>query len=264
MSFYLLKEHLQEVATGICGKMSIVLEIENLQISINGDDPFPSASLIKIPIMMEAFRQAQIGMLDLDETYRVPSEAPVGGMGVIQHLRPEIELSIHDLITLMIIVSDNTATNLLIDLVGMEAVNKLSSDLGCNQTLLARKMMDVTAQKNGKDNWTSAYDIVKFLKEIDQGKLLTSKQRTNALKTLRQQQFHSKLPALISESFSEETYVAHKTGELPGTEHDAGIIQANGKRAYIAVLTTDLDNNITGQKAIAQIGKLVFDHIMEK
>lgn len=264
MNFNQLEATIRQAASSVEGKAGIAVDTAEGQIHIHADEPFPSASLIKIPILLEAYRQAQEGRLDLHQPYAVPSGEHVGGTGVIHQLSDALRLSLQDLMALMIIVSDNTATNMIIDLIGMGTVNKLSDGLGCGATVLGRKMLDFQAKRNGKDNFTSARDMIIFLKEIVDGSTLKQEAKDAALRLLRNQQFNAKLPARIIGGFSlDKPVLAHKTGELPGTEHDAGILQVNGKTAYIAVLTTDLVDNLPAQQVISTIGKAVFDYLNE-
>ncbi len=261
MDWQRLREDVERMVAKVDGKVSVAIETDKGHILINANDPLPSASLIKVPIMIEAYRQVQEGKLNLASEYSLLPEDRVGGMGVVSHLSPELRLTLKDFISLMIIISDNTATNAVIRNVGIHTVNQLATDLNCGQTVLARMMMDHEAVKLGKDNITSANDIVRFLKEIVEGSILNEENKKAAYNTLLNQQFNTKLPALITGGFSLNATLAHKTGELPGTEHDAGIFHINGKHAYVAVLTTELSDNASGQRIIAQVGKLVFDYL---
>ncbi|MFM1655350.1 serine hydrolase [Brevibacillus sp. B_LB10_24] len=257
-----LERSIRELAGSLRGKASVFIETEEGTIQLAANEPFPAASLIKIPIMLAAYRQAQLGLLDLSKKHLIPESMRVGGMGVIAHLSAELSLSLQDLIALMMMVSDNTATNMVIDQVGIDAVNRLAVDLQCYQTVLGRRMMDWEAAKAGKDNLTSAANAVRFLQEITSGKILNEAGKKAAYHTLLHQQFQTKLPALVTGSRFRDVVIAHKTGELPGTEHDAGIISIHGRRAYVAVLTTGLEDNADGRRFIANIGKRVADYLL--
>jgi beta-lactamase class A len=252
---------IEKLLQPIHGKVSVMIETEEGQFGFQENECFPSASLIKIPIMIEAYRQAQEELLKLSKKVSIPTTMRVGGMGVTSYLSDTLEICLEDLISLMIMISDNTATNMIIEEIGMDSVNRLAEGLHCYQTRLERKMMDFEAIKIGKDNYTSASDMIQFLKEIVEGQTLLEKGKKAAYRTLLHQQFRTKLPYFIKEHLSFGSTIAHKTGELPGTEHDAGIFNVNGKQAYIAVLTTELDDQQTGQRIISQIGKLLFDYL---
>lgn len=256
-----LREQLAHLVDGCTGTVSVAIETDRDSIRLNADAPLPSASLIKVPIMLEAYRQARNGTLHLSQKYTVPPHLRVGGTGVISRLSEDASYTLQDLIALMIMVSDNAATNILIELVGMDSVNRLAAELNCRQTVLGRKMMDFEAARNGRDNYTSAADMIAFLREITSGQLLADDEKNAAYQTMLNQQFRGKLPAYLSGDLPLEPLLAHKTGELPGTEHDAGILSVAGSHAYIAVLTTGLADNATGRHLIAQIGKLVYNHL---
>lgn len=254
-----LERTIQELAASVDGRAAVFIEWEEGHVYLNEQEAFPSASLIKIPIMIEALRQAQEGKSDLDAKAGISSKERVGGMGVLAHLSPSIQISLGDLVSLMISISDNTATNLVINEVTMEAVNQLAAGLGCQQTVLARKMMDTEAVKQGRDNYTSARDIGLFLKEIVTGNTLDSVRKEAAFQMMRQQQFHTKLPAHFINQMPPDCLFAHKTGELTGIEHDAGILKMKDEYVYMAVLTSGLSDSAAGREFIAQVGKAVFD-----
>ena len=110
--------------------------------SVRPDIIYPSASMIKVPILFEILRQAATGTLCLQETLVPSVSCRVGGAGILKELNPSLQLNIRDLCVLMISLSDNTATNTLIERIGMTAVNQTMSDLGLAHTRLQRRMMD--------------------------------------------------------------------------------------------------------------------------
>jgi beta-lactamase class A len=164
-----------------------------------------------------------------------------GGSGVVQALAGLVSLTIGDLLTLMVIVSDNAATNIIIELLGMDRINAFCIEQGLGGTVLRRRMMDTEAASQGLENTTTALDQAKLLDAVADGALLAEPLRTFALQALAAQQFTDALPSLLPDSVQ----VAHKTGELPGVRHDVGIITAaNGRRAVVSVLVTGLDGGL--------------------
>ena len=157
----------------------------------------------------------------------------VSGFGILKDLEPGLALTWKDLAVLMITVSDNTAANWLIDFLGMDAVNREIRTLGLSETELNRKMMDAAAKERGLENKTSAADMERMYEAIRND--ADSEEMTDIL---RRQQCNNKLPVF----FGEHSGFAHKTGDLPGTEHDAGILYVKGQACFIAVLTKDLDD----------------------
>lgn len=256
-----LRKQIEGIIEQSIGNVSIVVEInEETIISKNSEREMSSASLIKIPVIIAAYRQAELGKIDLEEKIVVKPDHKVGGAGVIQYLTEGTLLSVKDLLTLMIIVSDNTATNMMIDLIGQETINQFNKLLGCKHTKLERRLMDYVARDKGLDNVTSASDMVKFLKEIAENRFLTSKSSHEILNILTGQQFQDKLPAMMD---LDHVFVANKTGEIPGVEHDVAIIRHNDDQVLITVLIDQLNNQFEGKQVIARIGKAVYDYLIQ-
>jgi beta-lactamase class A len=245
-----LEQRLADILRQCPGNASLAVEYGEAAIHVNSGRKYPAASLIKIPIMMEAFFQAEEGALDLNRQVRISEIEKAGGAGVIQSLSAEASLSLLDCITLMIIVSDNSAANLLIKLLGKKNINDRMHGLGLQTTVLGRKMMDFEAAAKGIENFTTAADMVKCLRAIKDGKLFTEKNRSKMLDIMEAQQFREKLPAIASK----ELKIANKTGELPGIEHDCAIFTAGQDALYAAVLIDGLTRPEEGNHAIRLIG----------
>jgi beta-lactamase class A len=204
---------------------------------ISADEAVSAASTIKVPILAAALDEVDAGRLDLGQLIAIPSQR-TGGSGVLHALPSLRTLTLADLLTLMIIVSDNTATNVVIDLIGMERVNQFCADAGLKGTVLRRKMMDADAMRLGLENTTTAHDQAMLLDAIAWRNLLPAPLRAFALQALERQQFNDGLPSLLPD----DVIVAHKTGELPGIRHDVGIITGtNGRQAVVAVLVSGID-----------------------
>lgn len=253
-----LNNRVNNIISRQTGDYGYWIETSEGYIEHNGDLSFPAASLIKLPIMIEAFVQAQQNALDLSSRIQVKEEEKAGGAGIIQLLSAGATLTWMDILTLMVVVSDNTAANLLIDRLGMAEINERLTEIGCNQTVLERKLMDFEAIKRWKNNITTARDVGTLLKVIDQGSILSEKNRETVLNILQNQQFRYKLPAYMDE---EKIIIANKTGELDGVEHDAGIFTFQRKKVMACVLTKNLTSEAEGREAIALIGKEIFDYI---
>ncbi|WP_226674550.1 serine hydrolase [Rossellomorea aquimaris] len=254
-----LEQNIRDVVMYSNGRVSVAVELPTQFIQINGHQSYPAASLIKLPILMEGFRQAEEGKISLLDKVSIPIEGRVGGAGVLASLSEEISLNIEDLLTLMIIVSDNTASNFLIDRLGSSAIQGLCDSLNLKQTKLLRKFMDFQAIEQGYNNHTSAMDILTCLKLIDKSPNYSLNSRGKMLNILHHQQFKDKLPSLMD---LEMVFVANKTGELPGVEHDCGILRYGNKHAYIAVLIDKLEDNESGKGTIAKVGKLIYDFLI--
>ena len=259
-----LQIQLEQIAAKLQGTLSLYIEVGDESFVVGPQHKFSAASLIKVPVLMAAFQRAQKGELDLQRPVIVPEKEKVGGSGVLSRLSPGLALPLIDLLTLMIIVSDNTATNICIDEVGLGEINALMESAGCTETVLGRRLMDYEARKAGRDNFATARDMVKLFRELWEGKLLTPENREKALAILSEQQFRDKLPRLIPAIEAGDAIFAHKTGELSGVEHDAGILVRDGKPAFIAALTSDLQCSSKGREALGEIGRAVWEYMNHK
>ena len=164
------------------------------------------------------------------------------------------------MLELMIIVSDNTATNVLLDKLHIDKVNALIQSIGCTETIVERRLMDREGQAAGLDNYTSAKDMVLLLKSINENNDLFNRQsQLHMLDILGNQQFTYKLPLYGEEKDGVRFF--HKTGELEGVEHDAAVMKANGRTIYAAVLAENMYPNAEGQRLISEIGRLLIAYI---
>jgi beta-lactamase class A len=203
------------------------------RVGVNEELVFESASLIKVLILVEVLRQADSGGISLSQEIEIKGEDVVDYSEMIQKGSARRTFSVGQLAEGMITVSDNTATNLLIDLVGMERVNSLAQDLHLARTCLRRKMMDFESRARGVSNLTSATDMVTLLREVWRGRFLSAGSRSLALAILEKQESNSHIPAALPPGIR----VAHKTGELEDIEHDAGIVILPGRAFALAILT---------------------------
>ncbi|MGB9905971.1 MAG: serine hydrolase [Candidatus Saccharicenans sp.] len=225
-------------------------------IFINENEVFPQASSIKIAILMEVLKQAEENRLRLDDFIELKPESKVGGGPILNYLgKPSLRLSVHDLCVLMIVLSDNTATNLLIDLVGLEAVNRRLQTLGLNQTRLRRKMMDLKAAEEGRENISTPKEMLTLLEKIWQGKVLAAEKRQLFFDFLS-------LPkdSPLQQAVPEGVTVADKPGELEAVRCDSGLVFLKKQPYIICVMTTYLSPREDGNAVIKKIGRLVYDH----
>ena len=222
-------------------------------ISIRADEVFPAASLAKLPIAIELMRRADMGQFDLRERFDVADEPRVGGAGVLDFLDRDTRLTLADLCTLMLIVSDNTAANFILDLVGMGEVNETMSRLNLKHTKLARRFMDAAARASGRDNLTSAADMLTLISLI-RGNALPGGRRLREM--LAAQQSFSEL----TEGWLPPTAtLAHKDGTLEGVVHDAGIVSGPGGVAMYCVLTAEQHDVPAARAAIGSIVRMLWD-----
>src|SRR2546430_3232324 len=221
----------------------------NTSLALNADETSPTASTIKIAILAELFRQAQLGKLNLNEPYVLQSKDLVGGSGISSSLTPgTTKLTLRDVAALMISVSDNSMTNVIIDRVGMENVNALLDSLGLARTRLRRKMMDIKAAAEGRENTSTPREISQLLEALYKSKVL-NKQFTEAFFNLLSIHKESYIPRLLPEDIR----IANKPGELEGVRNDCGIV-FTGKRPYsLCIMTSYVRHEREAGDAIARI-----------
>lgn len=239
------------------------------------DEPMPAASLIKLPILLSVLEQVAAGELQLDERLELTAHDRVSGSGVLQHLQPGLTPTVHDLLTLMITVSDNTATNMLIERVGIETVNLWCRQNGLYGTRLVGKLQLPDAERNeaqrrGERNLTCAADVLGLLMGLARGDLLPPAETEVALAVLKRQQFTEALARYLPTDAELDTphlEVASKSGCLQGVWHDAGIIFQDGRPLYaLAVLTSgSADRRFhpeqEGVRLIAEVSRRVYESI---
>ena len=231
---------------------------KNNGFSVNGDKKVLSASMIKLLILAELMKKIFENKFSLSDTVMMANFMKIGGDGVLKELNTGHHFTLKELATLMIIVSDNQATNILIDFLGMENINQLGKELDLKETFLGRKMMDAEARKKGYDNYTCADDISLLLKLIYQEKLINKEASQLMLDILLRQQQGERLQRYLPSDIK----IAHKCGDLDNLENDGGIIWLGGK-AYILVILTNGMPNLQCKQTIGKISKFIYDKMEE-
>ena len=231
---------------------------KNNVFSINGDKKVLSASTIKLLILAELMKKISENKFSLSDTIMIADSMKTGGDGVLKELNTGHHFTLKELATLMIIVSDNQATNILIDFLGMENINQLGKELDLKETFLGRKMMDAEARKKGYDNYTCADDISLLLKLIYQEKLINKEASQLMLDILLRQQQGERLQRYLPSDIK----IAHKCGDLDNLENDGGILWI-GDKAYILVVLTNGMPNLQCKQTIGKISKFVYDKMEE-
>ncbi len=188
---------------------------------MQGDLPLVAASVIKLPIMVEAFRQREAGVLDWQREVTIRKEDKLPSCGALTYLHDGIKVTVGDLVTLMIILSDNTATNLLIDLLGADNINAACRHLDLKGTKLNRKLFDAEKSARGIENYVTANDMARILELLLKGSVVSQEASDEMLTILTQQRLNGKIPFFLH---GKDITVAHKTGEDDGITHDVGII----------------------------------------
>lgn len=186
------------------------------------DIPLVAASVIKLPILVEAFRQARDGLLSMDESVSIRPEQKMPSCGALTYLHDGLTVTLRDLCALMIILSDNTATNILIERLGMENVNAGMRALGLEKTTLRRLLFDSEASAKGLENTVTAWEMGRLLEMLYKGECVSPEADAEMLSILKDQRLNGKMPF-----FLHGLEIAHKTGEDDGITHDVGIVYAD-------------------------------------
>src|SRR5256886_13622433 len=214
----ILWQKLAATVNEVDGKLDGVLAVAVLDLStgqkylLHADLVMPTASSIKIAILAELYRQAQQGKVKLTDFYTLQQSDMVGGSGITSVLTPGMtKLTLRDVAGLMISVSDNSATNLIIDRVGMGKVNALLDSLGLTHTRLRRKMMDLKAAAEGRENVATPKEMMMLLEQIYRGKVLNKEMTEDFLKVLSTHK-----DSWIPRNLPDGLRIANKPGSLEG------------------------------------------------
>jgi len=230
------------------------------QFRLNDKELFPTASSIKVFILAEVYRQAAEGKFSLSDIRPLTPAHRVGGSGVLSLLgERSVSMSIRDYCVLMIQQSDNTATNLLIELVGMKNVNAFAAKIGCASTLLQRVMMDVAAAKAGRENISSPVDLALMFERLHNGEIVSAEASKDMLKILgieKDGALKSGLPVGIQ--------IANKGGEIEGIRCDAGIVALEGSPYAVCVMTKMLLRDQDGGEIITAVSRTVYQYLERK
>lgn len=190
--------------------------------SARGEEPFEAASIIKLPILVEAFRQMETGEAREDEVFPVKEEDKLPSCGALTYLHTGLEVTLLDLAVLMIILSDNTAANLLIRRLGMEKIGGTIRGLGMTATCLRRRLFDSEAAARGVKNTVSPVEIGRLLAALYRGEAVSPAASARMIQILSDQRLNGKIPFWLDGKVK----CAHKTGEDSGITHDAAIVYA--------------------------------------
>lgn len=240
-----LQEELRALAGQIPGRVawSLVHPASGARVEHNAAEPFVAASIIKTPILMEAFRQAEYEGLDWNEEILLRDADKVGGSGVLHVLRDGLPLSLRDLAVLMTVVSDNTATNILLGRLGVDRVNAFLKGRGCVITSCRRKLYDREAMERGIHNRIAAGEISGLLADAARGALVSPAADADLLGIMRKQQYRDKIPWLMPDG----VITATKSGSLDEVSHDCGVVTLpTGDWFALSIFTGDLTGSEEG------------------
>ena len=246
-----LEASITDVDRSLDGVMGVAIEDLNSgqKYLLRGDDVFPQASSIKIAVLAELYRQAQQGKLKPTDVYTVKASDLVADSPIMNGLTPGVtQVTLRDLATMVVAVSDNSAANILIDRVGIESVNSLLDSLGLAHTRLRRKMMDLKAASEGRENISTPSEMMTLLENVYRGKVLNKPLSEDFFRLLS-----TKKNSWIPRELPEDLKVADKEGELEGVRNDSGIVFLENSPYILCVMTTYLRRERDGEEAISKI-----------
>jgi len=230
------------------------------EISFNKDKLFPSASLAKVPIMAACFLASGQGRLNLEQKITLKSADKLNGSGVLKYMPAGSVFTVEKLISLMICDSDNTATNILTNLLGIEYLNDAFKGFGLKNTNLSRRVADYRLRRRGVENYTTAEDMAFLLEKIYTRSLVNKDVSEKCIGLLKTQRIADRIPKYMPV----EIIVAHKTGLERGVCHDAGIVFTKKGDFLICVLTKhNLPNSLLAKEFIARISLLTYNYFKD-
>ncbi|MEL7655269.1 MAG: serine hydrolase [Bacillota bacterium] len=244
--------------TELCGVQSAFV-IKNLNtgeaVTYNEDLVVPSASLIKVPVMIEAFRQIKSGLLAPDLRLSLnPNE--IVAFSVLEFLDSDNTYTLLDLIKLMIIYSDNTAANILINFLGMSNVNTCIRELGLKETKLQRKMMDTVSRKKGKENLTTAGEMADLMIRLNRGEIIDNIHSGQMLDIMKGQADE----CMMRVDLPDEIAIARKSGELENLNHEMAIVYGPRCCYLYVFFVWNASSNNESRQILQRTSKLVFDY----
>jgi len=221
---------------------------------LHENEAFAQASSIKITVLAQLYLQAQQGKLKLTDPYTVQASDLVPDSDIMGGLTPGVtRITLRDLATMMVAVSDNSATNVLIDRVGMDKVIAMLDSLNLPHTRLRRKMMDLEAAQHGRENISTPREMMTLLEDIYQGKVLNKEMTADFFKLLS-----TNKSSWIPRDLPADVKIANKPGALEGVRNDSAIVFVEGRPYVICVMTTFLRNERDGEEAISRISLAAF------
>ncbi len=237
---------------------------------INKDEEFHAASTMKVPVMIELFKQKEEGKINLNDSILLINEfkSIVDGSPYSMDIGDDsddviynkinTQVTLKDLMYSMITVSSNLATNVLIELVDAKKVTATMRDLGAENIQVLRGVEDQKAYDLGLSNSTTAKDLLIIMEAIATNKAGTKEDCANMVDILKDQRFND----IIPHNLPKDVEVAHKTGWITGVHHDAGIVYLPNGRSYVLVLLSkNIQDSDKGPQQLADISKTFYDYM---
>ncbi len=271
-----LKADIEQQINAIEGDVAVAfLDLSNGEnsILINVDEKFHAASTMKVPVMIELYKQQNQGLINLKDSILLinefksivdgsPYKMDIGDdSDDVIYSKIGTKQTLYDLMVPMITVSSNLATNVLIEIVDAKKTTQTMRDLGAENIDVLRGVEDIKAYEQGLSNSTTARDLMIIMKAIANGTAGTKADCEAMLSILKDQQWNDMIPKYLPDNVE----VAHKTGSITGVHHDAAIVYLpNGKTYVLVLLSKNLKDFDKGTDKLANISKTIFDSMMTK
>ena len=255
-----MEEKIRYLISHLDGKAGIAVKnfSSGCDFFYNENSKFHAASIIKIPILIELLRQCENKTLALDSKVELKKSDIVDGAGVLQELHPGIVFSLEDLAKLMIVVSDNTASNILIDILGFDNINSFISSAGLTGTYLNKKFMTPLKAPH-LYNYTTPMDMLTLIEKLYKCEFLSKELTDKAIFIMSRQQYREKIPKYLPE----DLMIANKTGEVSGVRHDCALVEFDNIFYGIAVLTSELKDVYIGDEFIAKVSLDIYNTVVD-
>lgn len=225
----------------------------------NEDVQMVAAGCMKLPIAISLIKDVEKGNISFMDKIRIEGADKVYGTGIIHEFNAR-DYTVFELLVAMLIQSDNTAANKIIDIIGIDKINQDIREMGLKNTVLNRKTTDERKGKSDIENLTSARDLSKMWKHLYEGSYLSKENSTMLIDILRRQQIKNKLALYIPDDLKYE--ISSKTGDKTGVENDTELIQLSKGTFAFTVLSMSVPNSVYGTITLAKCGKMMWDNVM--
>lgn len=248
------------------------LEDETNSVFLNVDEKFHAASTMKIPVMIELFKQQSEGKINLNDSILLKNEfkSIVDGslytMDIgedsddVIYSKINTKQKLSDLMYNMVTLSSNLATNILIEIVDAKKTTQTMASLGANNMKVLRGVEDIKAYKLGLSNSTTAKDLLIIMKALAKEKASLKEDCNRMIAILKEQKWNDMIPKYLPKNLE----IAHKTGSITGVHHDAAIVYLpNGKKYVLVLLSKNLKDFDKGTDQLAKISKSIYDFVSQ-
>ncbi|MGL4739870.1 MAG: serine hydrolase [Sarcina sp.] len=218
-----------------------------------------AAGCMKLPVAIALIKEVEDSRINFLEKIKIEKKDKVAGTGII-HEFEEREYTVFELLVAMLIQSDNTATNKIIDIVGMGKINETIQILGLENTKLNRKTNDERILKSDIENISTAKDLCKIWRSLNNATYLNEKNSTMLIDILARQQKKNKLALYIEDDYKID--ISSKSGDKNRVENDTEFIRINKGNFTFTVMSNNIPNSVYGTITLAKVGKMMWDNIM--